>query len=277
MKSKINAKGGSSTAPGKKSNEEEVKVTAAAAPEVGDGEERGREEVEAALQAEELAIALEIQQRDEAYQMFSALARTAPMLEDLNLDSCPSLQSWQFAGFVRPDGEPMALRKVGLSCCTSLEGATLQQLSENCPGLESVGLRLCDQEGITPESVTILLKGCPSLTALDLTGCSQMNSSCVLAMAEYTKALEHISIAGAHCVDGSAFMSLRACEDLRTINIASCTSIDESSIVKMLKGRRHKISAANITGCRVGAEALGKLRTLPVSWGTPVSCARGGA
>ena len=76
------------------------------------------------------------------------------MLEELNLDFCPSMQSWQFAGFMRSDGEPMALRKIGLSCCTSLEGATLQQLSETCPGLESIGLRLCDQKALTPESVS---------------------------------------------------------------------------------------------------------------------------
>ena len=139
--------------PGTNSKMSDREMAGASAPEVGDDEDRGDDE--AAIQAEELAIALEIQQRDDAFQMFSALARTAPMLEELNLDSCPSLQSWQFAGFVRPDGQPMALRKVGLSCCTALEGATLQQLSENCPGLESVSLRLCDQNGMTPESVSL--------------------------------------------------------------------------------------------------------------------------
>lgn len=113
------------------------------------------------------------------------------------------------------DRPRFSLEELDLAGCTALSDGGVALLALLGSGLQSLSLSMCDQvrraallrspprcatscssaqPGLTDAGVCALLRGMPLLSALDLSGCGQLETESVLAVAMFCERLRRLAL-----------------------------------------------------------------------------------
>lgn len=108
-----------------------------------------------------------------AHLKLRKLFKACPALEDVSLNKVPNITDETVEALAISCGR--SLTRVILGNCTKLEDPAIMVLAEQCPNLKTVDLEHC--EGLTAESVELLLNECRDLKILRVEGMSKESKS----------------------------------------------------------------------------------------------------
>lgn len=151
-----------------------------------------------------------------------------------------------------------SLKEISLQWCVGISDQGIDALTTNCPSLTSMDLRSCQ---ITDESIGFIARKCTQLTALDISWCNGITDSGILKlipscdwseelastriavgswsnstdMTTHTRTaigtnLRYLSAVWCSQLTNLSIVQLSRLPELRQVEVAGCSSIDNSSI-----------------------------------------------
>ena len=102
-------------------------------------------------------------------------------------DAHAGMDDWFYSGAATDSkGDKSAhlpLVCLDLSGCTGITDVGFRHLAQACSNLQQLRLQLCDQPGLTAAGIASIAECMPSLVSLDLSGCRQVTSDTIVAIA----------------------------------------------------------------------------------------------
>ncbi|CAN9498699.1 unnamed protein product [Ophioblennius macclurei] len=116
--------------------------------------------------------------------------------------------------------------------------------------LEELLLQGCKE--LTDYSVEVLVKHQPALRTLDISGCTELTSRSVEAVARGLKSLTHLFLSRDWRITEKGLAELLSLSSLRTLDLSECLHINGSEIVKGLKASgaaKVQLETLNLKSC----------------------------
>ncbi len=134
-----------------------------------------------------------------------------------------------------------SLLALDLSGCVLLPAAALPQLLAGCSCLQA--LSLAKQPGLQDREVAAVLASCPGLTALDVSGCTQLTRGAVDAAAQLLPGLQELRARGLWRLQDAGLLQLAGCSGLRWVRCRGC--VGTGAAISMHPNRRRVTSVAD--------------------------------
>ncbi len=176
-----------------------------------------------------------------------ALARACRQMESINFQACTALSDEAFKLPERAAFFGGGLKKLTLTSCMLLSGASIAAIARNCPALVKINL---GQTDVSDDDIRALMQHCHSLMRIDLEGTGISGHSIKhLTNAPCRRSIRTINLWGCTAIDDDALLMLAgACADsLRKLHLVECQISDE--------GVRHVCQACtNLRVLSLGSE-----------------------
>jgi F-box and leucine-rich repeat protein 2/20 len=150
-------------------------------------------------------------------------------MESINFQACTSLSDDAFQVPSRSDFFGGGLKKLTLTSCMLLTGASIAAIARNCPALEKINL---GQTDVSDDDVRALVEHCPSLVRLDLEGTGISVQS-----------LKHLTLSPCR-------------KTMRTINLWGCTAIDDEALLLLAGSCTASLRKLHLVECQVSDEGV---------------------
>ena len=151
-----------------------------------------------------------------------------------------------------PRGGMLDLEILDLSGCTMLGDAAMYFIGAHCPKLTHISLRGCSQPCLTDRGLFGLThRGLPRMLSLDLSGCTQLTSAAVRAVAFNCPLLEEFNLAGCVSLDEKACYAIAyapCAASLRSIDVTRGEKLTAVPILRLLQSCPN-LSIINLTLC----------------------------
>ena len=151
-----------------------------------------------------------------------------------------------------PRGGLLDLEILDLSGCTMLGDTAMYFIGAHCPKLTHISLRGCSQPCLTDRGLFGLThRGLPRLLSLDLSGCTQLTSLAVRAVAFNCPLLEELNLAGCVSLDEKACYAIAyapCAASLRSIDATRAEKLTAVPVLRMMQSCPN-LSIINLTLC----------------------------
>lgn len=124
----------------------------------------------------------------------------------------------------------VGLTKLTLCWCSSITPSFLSTIGSHCPHLEYLGL-----SALVPNNASLLeiVRQCPHLRSLDLTGCRGVSNACVPILAEHCPLLESAQLTCTG-VSGVGYLALAQRLQLTSLHLPTTYDLDEARLLEIL-------------------------------------------
>jgi hypothetical protein len=150
-------------------------------------------------------------------------------MESINFQACTALSDDAFQLPARTEFFGGGLKKLTLTSCMLLTGASIAAIARNCPALEKINL---GQTDVSDDDVRGLVEHCPSLVRIDLEGTGISGHS-----------LKHVT-------------SSPCRKTIRTINLWGCTAIDDEAVMLLAGTAMVSLRKLHLVECQVSDEGV---------------------
>ena len=87
---------------------------------------------------------------------------------------------------------------------------------------------------VTDASITAITNQCPSLTSLNVCGCTQLTDASITAIANQCPSLTSLNVCGCtQLTDASITAITNQCPSLTSLNVCGCTQLTDASITEL--------------------------------------------
>ncbi len=151
-----------------------------------------------------------------------------------------------------PRGGFLDLEVLDLGGCTLLGDSALYFIGAHCPKLTHLSLKGCSQPCLTDRGLFGLThRGLPRLISLDLSGCTQLTSTAVRAVAFNCPLLEELNLAGCVSLDEKACYAIAyapCAASLRSTDLTRAEKLTAVPVLRMMQSCPN-LSIINLTLC----------------------------
>lgn len=185
-------------------------------------------------------------------QQFMEIPKT---VEELNLSECPWLSGKTLQQFFKicPD-----LKQLDLSSDVHLNFSAWGELSK-LKQLKRLSVAQCHQ--IQDSDLTVIAKGCVSLTDLSLKNCSKIGEKGFLDLAKNLSRLVNLDLSRCALSDNAAVEISSRCRNLARLDISSCNQLTEKGILGIVK-HCHGLQELDISRCRITQSVIDEIKRI---------------
>ena len=187
------------------------------------------------------------------------LIRSCTNLSELCLSGCPAFCDKTISTIFRYN-IPSHIRCLSVRRC-DIHDYGLSQIASYCPTLQKLDVRSCGL--LTANGFRALIQRVPSMSMLSCGHCVGMDDAGLSHLAQgYGSSLTDVSLESCWRVSSRGVNELaRYCKQLRTLNLSSCSGVDDSALKAICRNPflRNSLQAVNLNECNVGDDALEEL------------------
>jgi len=187
------------------------------------------------------------------------IIRSCCELSELCLSGCPAFCDKTIPTVFRFNN-PSHIRCLSVRRC-DIHDFGLSAIASYCPTLQKLDIRSCGL--ITSAGIRSLIQRVPTITMLSCGRCVGMDDLALRHLAQgYGASLTDLNLDMCWRVSSRGVTELaHSCKQLRSINLNSCTAVDDSALKAICRNPylRNSLQAVNLNECNIGDDSLEEL------------------